>query len=222
MALDLERQGRAFAASLSDLLNGTICDGIRLTAVLHQQTASVRVGYDLTQQQWDVRRGIPLRLKNRKPSAFLVVSYRLCADPENEYLAVRSSTLALTLSEDLSAELFHVDYERDKGDGYPEAHLQIVAQSDHWQALCSARGGKGRELGRLHFPVGGRRFRPTLEDLIEFLIVERLVEPRPDWERPVEAGRRDFQERQLRAAVRRNPEVARDALRAFDETAARA
>jgi hypothetical protein len=36
-------------------------------------------------------------------------------------------------------------------------------------------------LDRLHFPVGGRRFRPILEDVIEFLIVERLARARDGW-----------------------------------------
>ncbi|MDE0268979.1 MAG: hypothetical protein OXI96_08095 [Acidimicrobiaceae bacterium] len=32
----------------------------------------------------------------------------------------------------------------------------------------------------LHLLVGGRRFRPCLEDVIEFCVLERLVNPRDD------------------------------------------
>jgi hypothetical protein len=60
----------------------------------------------------------------------------------------------------------------------------------------------------LHLPVGGRRFRPSLEDVIEFLIVERIASPRDGWEAALNASRDAFLERQLRAAVRRKPESA--------------
>lgn len=61
--------------------------------------------------------------------------------------------------------------------------------------------------------MGGRRFRPTLEDICEFLIVERLVEHRAGWAETLERSREAFQEKQLRAAIRRFPEVAIDQLR---------
>ena len=31
------------------------------------------------------------------------------------------------------------------------------------------------DLSKLHFPSGGRRFRPTIEDFIEFLAQETLI-----------------------------------------------
>jgi hypothetical protein len=68
----------------------------------------------------------------------------------------------------------HFDYERDKAGGYPEAHLQVPGQSGALAAMTS--GPDKRSLDRLHFPVGGRRFRPILEDVIEFLIVEQLAQ----------------------------------------------
>jgi hypothetical protein len=58
----------------------------------------------------------------------------------------------------------------------------------------------------------GRRFRPTLEDIIEFLIVEELVEARPKWKAALEANRDAFRDKQLRAAIRQFPEVALDQL----------
>ena len=109
--------------------------------------------------------------------------------------------------------LLHYDYERDKADGYAEAHLQICATSDAWEEAGKRHDGDTRLLSKLHLPVGGRRFRPTLEDIIEFLIVEKLVEARPKWDVALEKSRGDFRERQLRAAIRQHPEVALDQLR---------
>ena len=36
-------------------------------------------------------------------------------------------------------------------------------------------GKPRREVDRLHFPTGGRQYRPALEDVIEFLIVAFAV-----------------------------------------------
>ena len=63
-----------------------------------------------------------------------------------------------------------------------------------------------------HWPTGGRRFRPTLEDLVEAMIVEELAIPHNRWQEAVEENRQRWVDLQLSAAVRRNPEVARRAL----------
>jgi hypothetical protein len=89
-----------------------------------------------------------------------------------------------------------------------EAHLQICASSEAWRKAGKRLDGRERLLERLHLPVGGRRFRPTLEDLIEFLIVEKLAEPQDDWESAIEASRSRFREKQLKAAIRQQPEIA--------------
>lgn len=73
--------------------------------------------------------------------------------------------------------------------------------------------------GVLHLPVDGRRFRPTLEDLIELLIVEQLVDARPGWKELVEQGRAGFQRIQLAAAVRSDRSTATDALHDLDISA---
>jgi hypothetical protein len=73
--------------------------------------------------------------------------------------------------------------------------------------------GAGRDGQRArHLPVGGRRYRPTLEDMVEFLITERLARPKRGWKRAIADGREEFRKKQLRAAIRRDPDTARDAL----------
>ena len=126
---------------------------------------------------------------------------------------IRSSVMYLTLDASGDEVLLHYDYERDKSDGYPEVHLQVCATSDAWEQASLGYGPSGRPLERLHLPVGGRRYRPTAEDLIEFLMTEKLVTGRPGWQGYVQRGRAGFEERQLRAAVRRNPQAAISILR---------
>jgi hypothetical protein len=101
------------------------------------------------------------------------------------------SVVGFCLDNALNNTLLHYDYERDKPDGYPEAHLQICAESADWASACP-KIGPTRALDRLHFPVGGRKYRPTLEDLVEFLVIEKLRAHR-GWEAVIEAGRERFQ-----------------------------
>lgn len=166
------------------------------------------VGYRINRQSLDTRSAIPLALGKRRPRAYLGLSYRLEADFAESFLMVTSSVLALFADEAMSHPLLHYDYERDKP-GYPDAHLQVDADPPAWAGI----GPPGRPFGRAHLPVGGRRFRPTLEDVVEFVVTEGVAEGRDGWSKRVEAGRAVFHERQLRAAVRRDPAIARDALR---------
>ena len=96
--------------------------------------------------------------------------------------------------------------------GYGEAHLQIRGECSSLAELAGV-SSVDRRFSKLHLPVGGRRFRPCLEDIIEFCIVEGLVLPHnPSWKEVVDAKRERFYLRQLKAAVRRHPEEAAFAL----------
>ena len=83
------------------------------------------------------------------------------------------------------------------------------------------RGGHSRRQPvDLHLPAGGRGYRPSLEDLIEFCILEELVTPRPGWQSALDASRDRFHIQQLRAAMRRDPDSAAGVLRDIGWTAA--
>lgn len=154
---------------------------------------------------------------NRGPQGqrlWMLVSYRLAPDDEAHYLQVNSSVVALTADEDGTEELLHFDYERDKSDDYPEAHLQVVATSPAWD-----RTTPNRSLGRLHLPVGGRRFRFTLEDVASFLLREKLVTPSKGAASTIGEHRAELERNQLRAAIRRDPETARAFLEELDTRA---
>jgi hypothetical protein len=140
---------------------------------------------------------------------------RLAPDQERSYLMVVSSVTIIAIAEDVEDDaniLLHSDYERNKGDGYPEAHLQVLASSNAWDSVARL-DGEHPSLHQLHLPVGGRRFRPILEDLIDFLVYERLVHTHPQCESTIVARRNEFYDKQLRAAVRRDPGPAVEQLR---------
>jgi hypothetical protein len=220
MSADLHTRAHNFACKINHILNATVCEGVRITAVISPDDPHlIHVGHGLTKT---VLEGTPFPVKigRRKPRCWLDIGYRFCWDPEQTYETVERSYFGMYADEDGKHCLAHVDYERGKKDqppGYPEAHIQIYGASD---ALDQWRGWDGsRGLHRLHFPAGGRRFRPILEDVVEFLIVERLAEGRPRSLELLERERQEFQRHQLRAAIRRNLDIAREAVQEFDRDA---
>ncbi|WZH38210.1 MAG: hypothetical protein PIR02_05965 [Microbacterium enclense] len=192
---------------MSSTLNRTVAHGVRLSAVHVPTEGTAYVGVGASKHDLAPRIGFPFLRAPDRPLVYMVVSYRLRADEERNYLMVQNSVVALAVDQEMTRELLHVDYERDKADDYPEAHLQVAATSAEWEEVSP-----DRSLQRLHLPVGPRRFRPSLENVIEFLAREGLTNHREDWREVVDGGRHDFQRRQLRAAIRRSPEVAKEIL----------
>jgi hypothetical protein len=211
---DLHGLARQFAQTIQDLLNATVCDGPTLQAmVLPVASREVLVGHGLSKDSVETGR-IPVRLGRGKVRCWLEVSFRLCLDAEGQYLTVVSSFFGVYAADDEQSCLCHFDYERDKPSqpgGYPEAHVQVFGKS----AALAELGGRAQDRGleRLHFPVGGRRYRTTLEDVIEFLVTEKLAPGRPGWSTAVADSRQTFHRLQLRAAIRRDPEIARQMVK---------
>lgn len=206
-------EARGSADRLSSVLNSTVTTGVRLSAV-ETSRGEVLVGCGVGKQDVSPR-AFPLNKAPAGQTLWMLVSYRLAPDEEEKYLQVNSSVVALTADEDGHEELLHFDYERDKAHNYPEAHLQVVATSPSWQ-LASP----GRSLGRLHLPVGGRRYRFTLEDIAAFLLRERLASASKDAVSTLAEHRAEFERQQLRAAIRRDPETARAYLEELGPAAA--
>ena len=144
---------------------------------------------------------------------FSDIQVSLTLDDSGDHMMARHSFIGVYADAEMSTPLFHYDYERHKPDGYPEAHVQVVASSPAWEQVLSKRTDACSDVASLHLPVGGRRYRPTLEDVVEFLVVEKLVDARSTWANALNAGRELFQERQLRAAIRMKPVLALDQLR---------
>ena len=134
-------------------------------------------------------------------------------DEQQRYLTVSKSSFGLYVDPDRERMVFHYDYDREPLTAYPPAHVQVSGQADDLADLAARRGQPGKQLAHFHFPLGGRRFRPILEDVIEFLVVEDLADARPDWQDVIQEAREEWEAKQLRAAVRRNPDAAIEQLR---------
>jgi hypothetical protein len=130
---------------------------------------------------------------------------------EDKHLTVHSSFATLSTGPDAEHQLFHYDYERNKS-GYPEAHLQLCMESQPTRELLALVGRPRDSVEHLHFPVGGRRYRPPLEDIIEFLIMERLVHERAGARDLLDRHRDEFRRIQLKAAIKSDVPTAIEAL----------
>jgi hypothetical protein len=104
--------------------------------------------------------------------------------------------------------LLRCDYERSMHTA-PGAHRQVSAERGAFSQLLARAGHKTpHDLGSLHLPVGGHRFRPCLEDFLQFLIQECMIDHRRYWRKAVEDGRQRWRLRQAGAVARDTPKVA--------------
>jgi hypothetical protein len=106
---------------------------------------------------------------------------------------------------------------------WASAHAQLHAESLA-VGFPRAHADKTSETSRLHLPVGGRRFKRALEDVIEFAIVEFNVDKADGHAERVEEGRRHWRRLQVKAVIRDvikdDPTTAPDELRETIELAA--
>lgn len=168
------------------------------------------IGYGIKRNDVVPSAAMAITISATPPRAFLHVYHVLTLEPGTGYLTTARSDVGIYMDQDMTECLCRYDYEREKPDGYPEAHLHVYGDTD-----AVSRCGAEKRLGDLHFPVGGRRFRPALEDMIGFLIGEGLAQGKPHWDEIVEMHRDRFHKIQLRAAIRRDPETAKDMVAAM-------
>lgn len=210
--MTLGQKARAFAKTLQGVLNRTITHGITLTYVGDYSGDLGFVGHRLDPTNDIIGEPIPVTLGGN-PSCWLMVNQTITLEEEGNLKTTRART-AVYADADTESRLFSYEFDREAENPYPSAHLQIDAVSEALQIIADRRGVTP-QLERLHLPVGGVRFRPSLEDVIEFLIVEGIADARDGWQNAVSGGRSDFHRIQLMAAVRNDPEAATDQLRSM-------
>lgn len=172
-------------------------------------------------------RGISLLVK-QEPLLTLLVDYYCEWDSDERYLRVEESSVKVYPLGAINKEpLFRYEYHRQPQGHVPCAHLQIHAHSDAFTHLLGwpgrhsrrARDRKDRGLSRFptvsefHFPLGGPRFRPALEDILEVLQEEFGLKTGENWLEVCRKSRTRWRRIQLAAAVRDSPETAAEELR---------
>ena len=153
------------------------------------------------------------------------MTIKLSTDGSGAFLRVQTSQFKV-FTETGTLPVLRYEYEQAKESGpFPAAHIQFHgSHPDLEQSMAesgrsttrSSSGGRGPNVTDLHLPVGGTRFRPCLEDVLEVLIKEFGIDPLPDRATALLAlagGRQEWREKQLRAAMRDDPQTAADQLR---------
>jgi hypothetical protein len=157
--------------------------------------------------------GIPLNIQGQTVFR-LLLGYDCSWNVITNRLTIMESSFSVYL-ENVKEPLWRYDFVRDMKSNIPAAHLNVHAHRDEiaWaRALQKRKSFNDVKLSRLHFPFGGARFRPTIEDVIQMLIEEFEVDCLESAKPILEANRKKFFERQLSAAVVETPQIAIDAL----------
>jgi hypothetical protein len=197
----LGEQAKQFAAALTETLQATLPGAPEAIAEMAEQAGRVvvRPGGD-----------VPLHL-NTRVLARLDVRLRCQLDSSGTWLAIESSSFSLVASLD-RAPVIRFDYLREPTTA-PAAHVQVHAHRGALTHLLSQAGHpKPHDIGALHIPVGGARFRPCLEDVLQFLITDCRFDGHPNWQQAVLAGRERWRRVQARAVTRDFPAEAVETL----------
>jgi len=153
----------------------------------------------------------------------LELSYQCHWDSSNTYLAVHKSKIAVYAGAFPKGNpLFRYEYERGLGERLPSAHLHVHAHRDAFAHVMSTAGRKSKgsragmmltlgdvpQLQDFHFPQGGHRFRPCLEDILATLKEEFGLDTSSQWKDVLDAGRIKWRRQQVAAAVSDSPDEA--------------
>ena len=157
----------------------------------------------------------------RGPALFLNAHYIVEMDPTGGHLRVAGSTVGLwadvTGGRKRPRPLVRVEYDRSQlGRGRAAAHVHLHANSPELAWMYGSSGRPAPDLHALHFPVGGRRFRPTLEEFLLFLDRENLFDNwKAGWRPKVLDSLEVWERQQARATARQFPDEAIGALDAL-------
>lgn len=149
-----------------------------------------------------------IRLSGSSPGPLLRVEYKLEDDESGRYFRVHSALFGLYVERENGKKktteepLIRVEFERSQT---PSAHVHFHTWSQMLGWIYGIAGGAYRKTEGLHFPVGSRRFRPTVEEFLLFLDRERLFRgwrTGSGWRKTAEARLLDYERHQALGTVR--------------------
>lgn len=202
---DLAEQVAAFAAKLDSLVEECLPNspGVEVS-VFGDRYGVTPLG------QTEKRGGIPLSVKG-DVLAWLRFNYFCRLDISNQYLAIDTSKVWIVAAVD-STPIFRFEFLYE-ADWVPHSHIQVHGHRGALSHLLSKAGHPApHDMAALHLPTGGARFRPNLEDVIQFLITDCSFDHREAWRQAVERERAEWRVIQTRAVVRAMADVAADQL----------
>lgn len=217
MGESLQAQAQQFARSLSDLASAFVGHAHPFVAT----TLGERIV---------IQSDAPISIATTRRTLFSVTSrYRCTYDSAGQYLVVEDSEIKVFGGcQGKGDPLFRVEYVRDQASHLPCAHLHMHAHRDQLSVAMAVAGTDGAErrtpkpgddymrgtrISELHFPVGGHRFRPGLEDVLQWMVTEFGASTGPTWPTVLSDRRVSYRRQQTAAAVRDCPSEAVRVLR---------
>lgn len=208
----IEQKAGEFAARVNHTLKAFLgCDD----DVMHVDASGGRVVVKTVQLE-----GLTLTVAGN-PLFRLAARYYCELNQASTYLAVEQS--AFTVFHFAKTEpILRYDFIRKPKGDVPSAHINMHTESAALIAAMEDAGSNRRiqrrrtagtpRAAQLHLPLGGPRFRPALEDVLEMLVVELAIDCANGWRESLREGRSLWRDTQLRAAVADNTSAAVEAL----------
>lgn len=205
----LEAEARTFGDKIGDLLTRSLPKAPDILVSEVNGKVRIRPNGQLVEDQ--EKGGVPLLIRDQH-LAWLRINYSCRPDAARHYLAVDGSKFWIVSTKDRSP-LFRFEFNYESRTS-PHSHIQVHAERGTLTHLLTRCGhDRAHDMSALHLPTGGSRFRPNLEDVIQFLIEDVGVDPVDGWRDAVDEHRAEWRAIQTRAAARAMPHEAAEALR---------
>ena len=217
-------QARQFAQRLENLLQNVLptCDNAFTATPQGKYGKRGKTVYLIQQRD---NSGIPLTCDGDEILRLQYSCLCSCKTPQSMLQVDKSDILLATDSG--HSPLCHYDYVRSPQSDIPAAHINIHGSNDAaTRIMLSCVNGKRSKNRRkqyldkglfptfssLHFPVGGDRLRPGLEDVLEMAIYEFHIDTQPQWKASLAQSREEYRTAQIKAIVHEFPDLAYDTL----------
>ncbi len=163
----LQAKSEEFASHLTTLIQGCITDAPEFGVVETNEVRQLHIGPLPFSPEGSGFSPIPLTraCDSGQSRLMLKIEFRVSLDDESEFLAVQHSTYGLwvrPVPRRKPRPVFRVEYDRDAR-SKPPAHVHLHAESLEFGWIYGTADLPPPRLFEIHFPVGGRRFRPTVE-----------------------------------------------------------
>ncbi|WP_191563455.1 hypothetical protein [Janibacter melonis] len=217
---DLHTQVRAFADNLTSTLRAVLGD-------TDEELRATQLEADRFLVETVSPAGFALTRSGGERFLRLRVKLRCGWDSQRVYPRVDRSEIHLVPDTGDTQPLIRYEYDARTSSSIPSAHLQIhtddprigdalrLAGDRTKRSRRRAKGADERhyETSSLHLPLGGTRFRPALEDVLQMAVEEFGVDAADGWQAHLEDGREAWRRTQTRAVVRDAAEEAAGLLR---------
>lgn len=213
-------QSQELAERLTQTLHACFPDDSRVIALSLADRVLIQSAPNSAQELRALPRPhqMPLFVDGKRVAEW-TINMHMVLDRSGQFLKTVESALVLKSVME-KTPLVRLEYRSDMRTA-PISHWQFHAERgafSHMLAVAHAGGSeyvtdRPHSLSSLHFPVGGERFRPSIEDFIEFLIRECGVDKVDGWDQALRENRELWRRMQLRAAVRDLQAEAAERLR---------